>query len=195
MTGRQQEVAQKEVRIRDFATRMGLDGVCLSRALNFSWFTAGGNNRVVTGSETGAAALLVLGEKKYVVAPKNEIERMMEEQVLDLGFEPLTYEWYASREKTMMDLAGSRQIGTDIPLDGWPVLGADFNRLRYSLTGEEIARAREIGQICSRELAATCVAIYPGMTEWEIQADLWGGSWINMLSSAWWAKGTACTWP
>ncbi|BCV22262.1 M24 family metallopeptidase [Moorella sp. Hama-1] len=174
MANRQNETAQKEQRLRDLAARMGLDGICLSRALNFAWFTAGGNNRVVTGSETGAAALVILGEKKYVVAPQNEIERIMEEQVFDLGFEPWTYEWYASREKAIADLVGSRRVGSDIPLGDWPVLGADLNRLRYSLTKGEIARAREIGAICSRELAATCVNINPGMTEWEIQAELAG---------------------
>ncbi|QGP91048.1 Metallopeptidase family M24 [Neomoorella glycerini] len=169
---RQKEVTQKEKRISDLITKMGLDGVCLSRAINFAWFTGGGNNRVVTGSETGAAALVILGDRKYIVAPKNEIERFLEEQVPDLGFEPWTYEWYESREKAIADLVGSRKIGTDIPMGGWPVLGADLNRLRYSLTGEEIARAREIGAICSRELAATCVNISPGMTEWEVQAEL-----------------------
>lgn len=174
MANRQNETAQKEQRIRDLAARLGLDGICLSRAINFAWFTAGGNNRVVTGSETGAAALVILGEKKYVVAPKNEIERIMEEQVCDLGFETWTYEWYASREKAIADLIGNRRVGSDIPLGGWPVVGADLNRLRYSLTGEEIARAREIGVICSRELAATCASIQPGMTEWEIQAELAG---------------------
>lgn len=156
----------------DLADRLGLDGVCLSRAINFAWFTAGGNNRVVTGSETGAAALVILGAKKYIVAPKNEIERFMEEQVPDLGFEPWTYEWYESREKAIIELVSTCKIGTDIPMGGWPVLGADLNRLRYSLTEEEIARAREIGAICSRELAATCVTLVPGMTEWEIQAEL-----------------------
>ncbi|PRR68592.1 M24 family metallopeptidase [Neomoorella humiferrea] len=172
MTNKQNEVAKKEQRIRELLARMGLDGLCLSRAVNFSWFTAGGNNRVVTGSETGAAALVILGDRKYIVAPKNEIERFLEEQVPDLAFEPWTYEWYESREKAIADLVGSRRIGSDIPMGDWPVLGADLNRLRYSLTEEEIARAREIGAICSRELAATCVNISPGMTEWEIQAEL-----------------------
>ncbi|WP_338825677.1 hypothetical protein MHOCP_18870 [Moorella humiferrea] len=169
---RQKEVARKEERIRELFTRIGLDGVCLSRAINFAWFTAGGNNRVVTGSETGAAAVVILGDRKYIVAPKNEIERFMEEQVPELGFEPWTYDWYESREKAIAQLVGSYKIGTDIPMGDWPVLGADLNRLRYSLTEEEIARAREIGAICSRELAATCVNISPGMAEWEIQAEL-----------------------
>ncbi|CEP69409.1 NAD(P)-binding domain [Moorella glycerini] len=92
-----------------------------------------------------AAALVILGDRKYIVAPKNEIERFLEEQVPDLGFEPWTYEWYESREEAIAQLAGNRKIGSDIPMGGWPVLGADLNRLRYSLTDEEIARARDIG--------------------------------------------------
>ncbi|OIQ08019.1 hypothetical protein MTCOM_03430 [Moorella thermoacetica] len=172
MTNRQKEVAKKEVRLRDLAARKGLEGICLSRAINFAWFTAGGNNRVATATETGVAALVILGDKKYLVAPKNEIDRFMVEQVPDLGFEPWTYEWYTSREEAITALVGEQRIGTDIPLGNWQVLGAELNQLRYSLTEEEIERAREVGQICSRELAATCVAIYPGMTDWEIQAEL-----------------------
>lgn len=172
MTERLKEITTKERRIRELLARANLDGLCLSKAMNFSWFTAGGNNRVVTGSETGAAVLVILPERKFVVAPKNEIERIMEEQVPGLGFEPWTYEWYESREEAIKKLIGNLKVGSDIPMTDWPVLGAELNRLRYSLTEGEIARARELGEICSRELAAACVSLKPGMTEWEIQADI-----------------------
>jgi|GEM_PF-2889686 len=97
MTDRLKEVTTKERRIRELLAKMDLEGLCLSKALNFAWFTAGGNNRVVTGSETGAAALVILPEGKFVVAPKNEIERIMEEQVPDLDFNQY-YSWHQRSE-------------------------------------------------------------------------------------------------
>lgn len=169
---REMEVVQKLARINELLIKTGLEGICLSKAINFAWITGGGSNRVVTGSETGAAAIVVLEDKKYVVAPKNEIERFMEEQVAGLGFEPWTYEWYDSREKAIIKLVGDRRIGTDIPMGGWATLGAQLDRLRYSLTAEEVNRVQELSEICSRELVATCLNIYPGQTEFEIQAAL-----------------------
>lgn len=172
MTEREMEVTRKLERLKDFLNKYGLQGICLSKAINFAWLTAGGNNRVVTSMEIGAAAIVIINEKKYIVAPKNEIERFMEEQVPGLGFDPCTYEWYNSREQAIEKLVGDRTIGTDIPMGIWPVLGAELNRLRYSLTIEEVKRARELAEICSREIVATCVSIVPGQTEFQIQAEL-----------------------
>lgn len=172
MAERESEIAQKLERINDLLNKTSLQGICLSKAINFAWLTAGGNNRVVTSMETGAAAIVIINNKKYIVAPKNEIERFMEEQVPDLGFEPWTYEWYDSREQAIHNLVGEKKIGTDIPMGSWPVLGVELNRLRYSLTIEEVKRAHELSEICSREIAATCVSIVPGQTEFEIQAEL-----------------------
>lgn len=172
MTEREMEVARKLERIKDLLSKTGLQGICLSKAINFAWVTAGGNNRVVTSMETGAAAIVIIDDQKYLVAPKNEIERFMEEQVPDLGFEPWTYEWYDSREQAIKNLVGDAIIGTDIPMGIWPVLGAELNRLRYSLTMEEIKKVRELSEICSREIAAVCVSITPDQTELKIQAEL-----------------------
>ncbi|MEA4900684.1 M24 family metallopeptidase [Desulfitobacterium sp.] len=172
MTEQESEVDQKLRKIEKLLAKLNLQGVCLSKAYNFSWITGGGINRVVTGSETGAAAIVILGEKKYVIAPKNEIKRFMEEQVQGLGFEPWTYEWYESRVNAIKKLVKERKIGTDTPMGEWPVLGAELNRLRYSLTAEEVKRAEELSEICSREIAATCLSIVPGQSEFDIQAEL-----------------------
>ncbi|WP_434512700.1 M24 family metallopeptidase [Desulfitobacterium sp. AusDCA] len=172
MTERESEVDQKLRRIEKLLDALNLQGVCLSKAYNFSWITGGGINRVVTGSETGAAAIVILEKKKYIIAPKNEIERFMEEQVAGLGFEPWTYEWYENRADAIRKLVGQRKIGTDIPMNEWLVLGAELNRLRYSLTVEEVKRAEELSEICSREMAAACLSIVPGQSEFDIQAEL-----------------------
>lgn len=172
MTSRMREIDEKLARINDLISKNNLNGICLSKAINFSWFTAGGNNRVVTGLEIGAAAIVILDGRIFLVAPKNEIKRFMEEQVPDLGFEPWTYEWYGSREQAIQRLVGDKKIATDIPMGGWPILGAELNQLRYSLTKEEILKVQELSEICSREIATTCVTFVPGQSEYEIQAEL-----------------------
>ena len=172
MFNRQSEVRKKEVQLRQLASQLGLEGFCLSRAINFSWFTGGGTNRVVTGSETGAAALVILQDKKFIVAPRNEMPRMLEEQVVGLGFEPCMYEWYENREQIVRTLIGKKTVGSDIPFANLKPFVNEINQLRYSLTTEEIEKVRWLGEVCSREAVATSLAIQPGMTEWEIAADL-----------------------
>jgi Xaa-Pro dipeptidase len=70
-----EELTIKESRIRDLADKLNLDGICLFKYMNYAWFTGGGTNRVVTGSERGCSVLLILKDKKYVFAPRNEIAR------------------------------------------------------------------------------------------------------------------------
>ena len=168
MSKKREEIAIKEQRLFTLLREKELDGLCLSRAANFAWLTAGGNNRVVWGQETGAAALVVVGGRKFLVAPKNEIERLMLEQVADLGFEPWTYEWYEDRQQAIARLVGNKKICSDIPLGNWPVIEDKLKRLRFSLT----ERAETLAAICSDELAAVCQTIVPGWSEWNIQAEL-----------------------
>lgn len=169
---RQQEILKKQDRVDRLLEDLQLDGICLSRAINFSWFTAGGNNRVVTGSETGAAAIVYLKNKVYLVAPRNEMNRFIEEQVNGLDFEPVSYEWYESREKTILELVLDNKVGSDIPMNNLRYIGQELNRLRYSLTDEEIEKAIKLAEECSREVLYTCLNLHQGMTEWDIQADL-----------------------
>ncbi len=172
MSKKQEEIAIKEQRLLSMMEEDELEGICLSRAANFAWLTAGSNNRVVWGQETGAAALVIVEGRKFLVAPQNEIERLMLEQVADLGFEPWTYEWYEDRQQAIARLVGNKKIGSDIPLGNWPVIEAELKRLRFSLTDHEVERAEKLAAICSDELAAVCQAIVPGWSEWNIQVEL-----------------------
>ncbi|WP_407305635.1 M24 family metallopeptidase [Desulfosporosinus sp. SB140] len=172
MSKKLEEIAIKEQRVLSLLKENELDGICLSRTANFAWMTAGGNNRVVWGQETGCAALVLVMGRKFLVAPKNEIERLMQEQAADTGFEPWTYEWYEDRQQAIERLVGNKKIGTDIPMGNWPVIEAELKRLRFSLTVHEVERAEKLAAICSDELSAACLAIVPGCSEWNIQAEL-----------------------
>ena len=62
-----------------------MDGVFLNRRSNFAWFTGGGDNHVFLCSEAGAASLLIMRDKTYVLAHSMDGQRLMEEQVSGLG--------------------------------------------------------------------------------------------------------------
>lgn len=168
----QKEIAVKEERVNKLIKEKGLDGICLFKAANFHWFTAGGTNRVVTGSEKGCAVILIMEGKKYLISPSNEIDRLLAEQLPDQGFERCTFYWYETPMKVIKELAGDKRLGSDIAVPGMTEIGVDIDRLRFSLTSQEVEKARKIAEISSRETAALCASLKPGMTEYEIKALL-----------------------
>src|ERR1044072_5088063 len=72
----------------------GLGGVVLVAQPNFAWLTAGGNNGIDTSREQGACALVVGADgKRYVLASRIEMARMLEEELAGTDFEPVEYGW------------------------------------------------------------------------------------------------------
>ncbi len=166
------EIAEKELRVQQLLAAKSLAGVCFFKFMNFSWFTGGGTNRVVTGSEAGCAVILFLENRKYLISPSNEIERIMTEQVADQGFEPVTYYWYEKPIDLIRKLAGDKKLGTDLAQPGMELLGLELDRLRFSLTAGEIVKARELAEICSGAVAQGCLSVQSGITEYEIAAGV-----------------------
>ncbi|MDK2822373.1 MAG: hypothetical protein PWQ67_510 [Clostridia bacterium] len=169
-----EELTIKENRVSNLADKLNLDGICLFKYMNYAWFTGGGTNRVVTGSERGCSILLVLKGKKYVLAPRNEIERITTEQVQGQGFEAVTYDWFANPIEELKKIVGNSKVGSDVPIPGLEFISDEIDRLRFSLTEAEIVKAKEVARICSDEMAAYCTSVKPGITEQQMLAELSG---------------------
>lgn len=167
-----QEINIKEHRINFLADKLGLDGICLFKFMNYAWFTGGGTNRVVTGSERGCSILLVLEGKKYVFAPCNEIARITTEQVAGQNYEPITYDWFENPVNELKKIIGDKKVGSDVPVPGLENISDEIDRLRFSLTETEVLKAKEIAQICSTETANFCANVKPGVTEQQMFAEL-----------------------
>jgi len=167
-----EELKIKEQRIRGLSNKLNLDGICLFKFMNYAWFTGGGTNRVVTGSERGCSILLILKDKKYVFAPRNEIERITIEQVYGQGFEPVTYDWFSSPMKAIKEVVGEAKIGSDVLVPGMECRSDDIDRLRFSLTEAEILKARKIAMVCSEETVSLCARVKPDITEQQMAAAL-----------------------
>src|SRR5437762_10518119 len=72
----------------------GLGGVLLASQHNFAWLTAGGTNGVDTSREAGACALLVRADgKRFVLASRIEMARILAEEVAAEEFEPVEFGW------------------------------------------------------------------------------------------------------
>src|SRR5919112_6685740 len=139
---RKAEIDEKTGRLSRMLAGEGLGGVILGAQHNFAWLTAGGTSGVDTSREPGAAALLVRADgKRFVLASRIEMARVLEEEIAGADFEPVDYAWEEEKARPtfLADLAGSLvgggALGTDLPSGGEVrnVEGA-IARCRYSLT-------------------------------------------------------------
>jgi len=167
------EAGIKRERVRDYLEARGLDAVVLSRRENFAWYTCGGDNHVVTASESGAAHLLVTRERACVVTDNIEAPRIADEEVA-ADIEVIRHPWHeeSRRAEVILDILDGRRAAADDGIADLPPLDDDFAALRYRLTAEEAARYRALGRDCSEAMSRVCRAVEPGQTEFDVAGRL-----------------------
>lgn len=162
------EISLKLARLRDLLDEHGLDGIWLRRTANFAWLTGGAASYVNIAADIGAASALITRTAAYVITNNIEAPRLAEEEGLEaLGFQIVAAPWYqanAAAEQLMRPM----RLGADTPPPGALDLAADLARLRSTLLPAEIARFRELGQICAAAMAEAIGQVRPGMTEHQI---------------------------
>jgi Xaa-Pro aminopeptidase len=155
----------------------GLGGVLLCAQHNFSWLTAGGTNGVDLSREQGACALLVRADgRRFLIASRIEMARMLEEETAGAEFEPVEYGWEEekARPSLVADLAsslvgGGGAVGADLPLfAGLKTIEGAVARCRYSLTPPEVERFRSLGRDAGEVLGGFARTLRPGESEVEV---------------------------
>ncbi len=163
----------KKNRLWGLLDSKGLDGVLLNRRSNYAWYTGGGDNHVFLCSEGGAASLLILRDRTYVLAHSMDGLRLMEEQVAGLGYELAQYNWYEGLNSQLDRLVAGKKIGTDTPSDRFTFLNdLDFRSIIFPLTPSEIQMSREIGKSWEDAILDICTELKPGISELEIAGKL-----------------------
>jgi Xaa-Pro dipeptidase len=177
------EIREKEKRVRELIRSQGLGAILLKRQANFSWMTGGGLNLVGITTEVGATSLLITAERKFVVSNNIEAPRMLKEERLEeQGFTLAVFPWYEEREVAMVrELAGPGKLGSDLPLPEAVHLAEEIARLRYSLTPAEVERYRWLGERVSSTLEKTMLETARGEKESEVVARLCHGLWKDRI--------------
>ena len=167
------ELKLKKERLWRLLEGKGLDGVFLNRRSNFAWFTGGGDNHVFLCSEAGAASLLVLRDKTYLLAHSMDGLRLMEEQVSGLGYELAQYHWFEGLNSQLDQLVAGKKIGSDSPSDRFVFLNdLDFRSIIFPLTPSEIEMSKIIGVLWEDAILEVCSGLKRGITELEVAGRL-----------------------
>jgi len=164
---KKEEFATKLSRLRRFLAEKKKEGILINRQNNFAWLTCGGENRVVTASDSGAAELLVTAQKTYLVASNIESGRIMEEEVPDLDIKPLVFPWNEDekKKKFISKIAEPNQFLSD---NGSIGKTADLAPLHIPLTEPEIVRYRNLGKKVGESFIAAAKKIRVNDTEHKI---------------------------
>lgn len=167
------EIKEKERRVREFLNISGYEAVIIGRQDNFSWYTCGGNNRVVITSELGFSILIITLDKTYLVSQVMDGPRTMDEELQGVDIEPVFLRWYEeSREEMAEKLIKGLKAISDIPLHGAEYSPSEIYNLHDPLTEKEIEKCRWIGSKTEEIIRKVADEIKPGMTEHEVEAML-----------------------
>jgi len=172
---RVEEISAKRRKLRAAMKDLGLDGVVFSTQALFSWYTAGGENRVVIASELGAASVVATAEADYILADNIEAPRMAAEALPPgAGFQMVEVPWHDGSQPAakLGDLVAGRRFVSDAGSFGLPPLPEELRELSYRLLEPEVERYRELGRESSFAIEGACRRAEPGMTEEEVAAVL-----------------------
>ncbi len=164
---KQQEFAVKLFRLRRFLAKEKKAGILINHQNNFSWLTCGGENRVLTASNSGSSELLVTAQKVYLVANNIESSRVMEEELFGLKVEPLVFPWDEEEKKNKFI---SRITKPDRLLSDNDSLGktVDLSTFHIPMTEPELARYRSLGKKVGESFAVVVKEIRVNDTEHKI---------------------------
>lgn len=165
------EFAHKQEQLRALMERHGLDAVLLNRISSFAWATCGGDPHINTADSRGVGSLLVTREGRYLVTNSIEAPRFeQEEKLKEQGWEFVAPPWYAPG--VLEELTRGKTLGADDCLPNAVDVSAEISMLRAHLLPVEVERFRALGAMCASAMRAALQAVRPGMTEYEIAAQL-----------------------
>jgi Xaa-Pro aminopeptidase len=169
----EEELQIKEVKIRDLMERKHFAGIILSTQTNFLWFTGGRRNQIIKNADTSLVHLLITKNKKYLLSTRSDADRIMDEELAELGFEPVLYDWYRHSYLDALDKIGLKGvIGCDFYHTNFPNIEEDLKQMRISLSDFEVGRVKELCKEYTRLLTDFCLNLKPGVAENDLAADL-----------------------
>lgn len=171
------ELEEKTERVKRFLAEENLGGALLGAQHNFSWLTCGGRSGIDLSREPGAGALLVRRDgRRFVIANKIEMPRLLAEELDEEAWEPVEFVWTEEKanpslpvERALSLLQEGAALGSDLPMGaGARVIEGSFARSRYQLTEAEIERLRALGRDAGRAIGEVARGLEPGLTEREV---------------------------
>lgn len=161
-------MSKKLLRLQNVLALWDLDAVLLTRRDNIAWLTEGASYSVVERQETGVASLLITRDHAVLVAPDNELPRILDEERLPFSFTTKTYPWFA----TLSSVLPRGNVGSDTPLTGMSDITQRMIALRQGLNDHEKIAFRTLGIETAQHVESVARQLRPGVSELQVEADI-----------------------
>jgi Xaa-Pro aminopeptidase len=163
------EIEIKQSRVKKVLESKGLDGLLMSKQSNLAWFTGGKANDVIRNNDISLINLYITPEKRYLISTSSDTNRMMEEELSSLGFEPVQYNWYnQSPFDAINTIKQGSKVGADMHNPGAEFLQPEISDIRRQLTDMEVRRFTDVAIEYSSLVTNFCKDLKPGLTEREL---------------------------
>jgi antitoxin VapB len=169
------EIEEKTARLVELLGREKLGGVLINSRHNFAWLTAGGDNGIDQSRENGVATVLVTAEgRRYILANRIEMPRLLAEEINEAHFEPIEFGWQREKETPALlsELAlrvSEGPTASDLgSITATRNIEGPISRCRGSMTSEEMERFRILGRDAGEAMMSIASGIRPGESEIEI---------------------------
>jgi len=175
--GLKQEIDEKLERLARVIVDEGLAGVLINTQPNFAWLSAGGDNGVDSSREAGVGTLFIRSDgRKFVLANRIELTRLMTEQLEGQEYEPIEFGWEEEKANPSLVVDISRSLASkELPLGSDSPFGPSVRvidqaiaRARYKLTAAEADRFRLLGREAGEAIGRMARSLVPGLSEREV---------------------------
>jgi Xaa-Pro aminopeptidase len=169
---RQKDYQVKLDQLRKLIHSKGFFGLWITTVVNFAWLTGGGRSFVNIASENAVGKILVTPASVLLVTTNNELDRLLAEELIDLGISPIVHPWFVTFDAQVLAEHGVRG-----PIASDRDLAEEISLLRSQLTAREAGLIRMLGQASAEIVESCCWEIAAGEKEYEIAGRLSKGFW------------------
>lgn len=158
-------------RIRDYIKTENIDGVLLGKRSSFSWFS-GGESSMNFYTDIGLGFIWVTNNEAFVCCGNNEKDRI-EKEIFDNKFPVKSFSWIEGPALNLAKLISDKKVHSDFACGNAIESFGKIKKLRYSLFPEQIKTAEYLSQESAAILENTLKDIKSGLTEKQIQAQIY----------------------
>jgi Xaa-Pro aminopeptidase len=168
---RRADIEAKQAQAASLLAELECDGLLLFEPENFNWLTSGATAGNVL-DPLQRPGLFVSSDVRSLLASNVDSQRLFDEELEGLGFQLKEWNWHQGREVLLNYLSRSRRLASDVPRPDCKPAGDQLRELRWVISDYELAAYRQLGQILSHALEATCRSVQLKQHEQEIAGHL-----------------------
>lgn len=162
------------MKIRQFLTDYGYQGILLRQTNNFAWISEGGDSTIVRNNSCGVAEWYITQERIVLIVDETEKNRIIDEELpqVDFAYEVASCLWYEDKNQLLRDVIGDDHSVGDVAFAHLPAVDHQLIPYRSQLSQAEQARFRQLCQESAEIVETVARTFHQGMSEHEVEAQV-----------------------